>query len=99
MDKLTTGCKGSMKIVKGAAVAGVGAAVAALFCGCPANADPATDPCELAVTFLCKFMPIAPNLDHDIDLTQGPATINGTPVPQAPPSDPHVGNGAPPPGS
>ncbi|TAM65219.1 fibronectin-binding protein [Mycobacterium sp.] len=81
-----------MKIVKKAVMAAIGAAVAALCCTAPAGADPANDPCELAVTFLCKFMPVAPNLDHDIDLTQGPATINGVSVPQLPASNP---SGAP----
>jgi hypothetical protein len=66
------------------AAAAVGPILAALILAGPAGADPATDPCELAVTFLCRFMPIAPALDHDIDLTQGPATINGTEVPQVP---------------
>lgn len=74
----------------------VGAALAALVCAGPAGADPGSDPCELAVTFLCRFMPIAPNLDHDVDLTQSSATINGTAVPQIPASDPHAGVTAPP---
>jgi hypothetical protein len=51
------------------------AAVTALFAGTiatatPARADPVDDPCQLALTVLCHFMPMAPDLDHDIDLTQ-----------------------------
>jgi len=88
-----------MKIVKKAVVAAVGAGVAAVCCACPASADPGTDPCELPETFLCKFVPTLPNLDHDIDLTQGPATINGTAVPQLPAVNPNTVGGAPSPGS
>lgn len=84
-----------MKLVKKAAAA-VGAAVAVFCCAAPASADPGTDPCELAVAFLCPFMPVAPNLDHDIDLTQSPATINGTLVPQLPPSNPNTVQQTPP---
>ena len=63
-------------------------AVAALAAGpllsAPAAAEPGDNPCELAVNFLCRFVPIAPDLDHDVDLTQ-----------QQPPADPN----APPPES
>ena len=43
----------------------------------PEIADPSEHPCQLAVTFLCRFVPIAPELDGDIDLTK-----------QQPPADP-----------
>ena len=76
-------------------IAAAAAALAALVGACPAGADPGTDPCELAVTFLCRFMPIAPTLDHDIDLTQGSGSINGTALPQVPAVDPHGGVTAP----
>ncbi|MCW2730231.1 MAG: hypothetical protein JWR13_1047 [Mycobacterium sp.] len=66
--------------------AGVGAA--ALGVAAPAGADPADDPCQLAVTFLCRFMPIAPGLDHDIDLTQGGGTLNGQSLPEMPDAGP-----------
>ncbi len=36
----------------------------------PAIADPSQDPCQLAVSFLCRFVPMAPELDGDVDLTQ-----------------------------
>ena len=59
---------------------------AAVFAAMPANADAPDDPCSLAVTFLCRFMPIAPDLDGDIDLTtQLPAAPNAE---YAPPTDP-----------
>jgi hypothetical protein len=56
-----------------------------------AHADQDDDPCSLAVTFLCRFMPIAPELDGDVDLTQPqPGTGPVAPLPQPPP-DPAVG--------
>jgi len=85
-----------MRMVEKAAVA-LGVVAVAVCCSAPAGADPGTDPCQSATTFLCKFMLIAPDLDHDIDLTQGPATINGTPVPQLP--APARITQAPPPGT
>jgi hypothetical protein len=42
-----------------------------------AMAAPADDPCPLAMSFLCGFLPIAPELDGDVDLTK-----------QLPPTDP-----------
>jgi hypothetical protein len=46
--------------------------------GGPASA--ATDnPCDLAVSFFCRFVPIAPDLDGDIDLS--------TQLPPAPPDE------------
>ena len=65
-------------------MAAVIAVAAAVFVAAPARADPTDNPCELAVTFLCQFVPIAPNLEGDVDLTQ-----------QLPPADP----AAPPPES
>jgi hypothetical protein len=50
----------------------------------PASADPAGDPCGLAMSFFCRLLPIAPDLDGDIDLTK-----------ELPPDDP----AAPPPDS
>jgi hypothetical protein len=43
----------------------------------PSVADPNDDPCGLAVSFFCRFVPIAPELDGDVDLTT-----------QVPPADP-----------
>lgn len=44
-----------------------------------AGADPMTDPCSLSVTFLCHFVPMAPDWEGDIDLTR-----------DAPPADPTI---------
>jgi hypothetical protein len=40
-----------------------------------AIADPADDPCPLSMAFVCRFVPIAPELEGDVDLTkqQAPA--------------------------
>jgi hypothetical protein len=45
----------------------------------PSKADPADDPCPLAMSLLCRFVPMAPELDGDVDLTT-----------QLPPVDPAV---------
>jgi hypothetical protein len=55
------------------------AVVVGLLMSAPAIADPSEDPCQLAVSFLCKFVPVAPELDGDVDLTK-----------QLPPVDPSV---------
>jgi hypothetical protein len=62
----------------------IGVAASALGVAAPAAADPVNDPCQLAVTFLCRFMPMAPDLDHDIDLTQNAGTLNGQSLQQTP---------------
>jgi len=36
------------------------------------------------MAFSCHFLPVAPGLDHDIDLTQDSATVNGEALPQMP---------------
>ena len=54
---------------------------AAVFLAVTVSADPGDNPCQLAVTFLCKFVPIAPDLEGDVDLTkdQPPADPNAPP--------------------
>ena len=86
-----------MRAMQRVLVSVVGAVSVALDSAAPAHADPASDPCQLAVTFLCKFMPLAPDLDHDIDLTQGPATVNGRPMPQVPAAGAGADESVPPP--
>ena len=66
-------------------VIGAAAALAAgILRATPANAEPGDNPCEFAVNYFCRFIPIAPDLEGDVDLTQ-----------QQPPVDPN----APPPES
>lgn len=64
----------------------VAAIASAIGLAAPAGADPADDPCQLGVTFLCHFLPMAPGLDHDIDLTKGGGTLNGQQLPEMPDS-------------
>jgi hypothetical protein len=49
----------------------------------PAGAEPGNDPCQLAFSLFCRFMPIAPDLDHNLDLTQN----QPPPDPSAPPPE------------
>ena len=67
-----------------AVIVAIGVTAAALGAATPASADPADSPCELVVAFICRFLPIAPDLDHDIDLTQDPAVIDGQQLPELP---------------
>jgi hypothetical protein len=71
-------------VLKRTVIATAAALAAGLVLSAPATAEPGDNPCELAINFLCRFVPIAPELDHDVDLTQ-----------QQPPADPN----APPPES
>ncbi|KAA0120598.1 fibronectin-binding protein [Mycolicibacterium sp. P9-22] len=52
----------------------------------------AEDPCALAVSLLCRFMPIAPDLEGDVDYTQQlPAGANTVLAPESgAPADPCV---------
>jgi hypothetical protein len=69
------------------ATAGVIAVLLSALWAVPASADAGDDPCALAVTFLCRFMPIAPDLDGDVDLTTAipPAEPATAPQPWVPP--------------
>jgi hypothetical protein len=71
-------------VLKRTVIAAAGALTAGLLLAAPATGEPGDNPCELAVNFLCRFVPIAPDLEGDVDLTQ-----------QQPPLDPN----APPPES
>lgn len=53
-------------------------------------ADPAMPSCPLAVKLLCSVLPVAPDLDGDVDYTQhGPDVDGGDLAPEAgPPTDP-----------
>jgi hypothetical protein len=45
-----------------------------------ATAAPDDDPCGLAVNLFCRFLPIAPELDGDVDLTKQPPPAPPTPT-------------------
>jgi hypothetical protein len=76
-------------VLKRTAIAAAAVLTAGLLLAAPATADPGDNPCELAVTFLCRFVPIAPDLDPDIDLTQQqPVDPNAPPPESLPVVDP-----------
>lgn len=68
-----------MSVIKKLAVAAASAAAAVIYLAVPANADPGNDPCTLAASFLCAFIPTAPDLDHDVDMTKDFGTDNTNP--------------------
>ena len=68
----------------------VGAALTAgtLF-AIPASADPGDYPCDLAINYFCRSIPIAPDLEGDVDLTkQQPVDPNAPPPESLPVADP-----------
>jgi hypothetical protein len=68
--------------------AGAALAAGALF-AIPASADPGDDPCEFAINYFCRFVPIAPDLEGDVDLTkQQPVDPNAPPPESLPVADP-----------
>lgn len=63
------------------------AATSVLVAPARAQAGPGENPCQLAINLLCRFVPIAPELDHDVDLTTqlpSPDEGGGGLVPQQP---------------
>jgi hypothetical protein len=75
-------------VISGIAVIS-GLAAGLLFAG-PAAAEPGDNPCDLAISYFCKFVPIAPELEGDVDLTQQlPPADPNAPLPESlPPADP-----------
>jgi len=70
-------------------IAAATAITAGLLLAAPANADPDGSPCELAISYFCRFVPAAPDLDHDLDLTQQqPVDPNAPPPDTLPVVDP-----------
>jgi hypothetical protein len=71
-------------------IAVISGLIAAVFLAGPAGAEPGDNPCDLAINFYCKFVPIAPELENDIDLTQQqPPADPNAPLPESlPPLDP-----------
>ena len=72
-----------MSAVKKATIAAIWTLGAAVFLAVPASAGPGDSPCEFAVNLLCKFVPIAPDLEGDLDLTQQPPVDPGAPPPES----------------
>jgi len=56
----------------------------------PASADPVSDPCQLAFSLFCRFVPILPELEHSVDLTlDQPPADPAVPLPESlPPPSP-----------
>ena len=76
-------------MLKRTAIAAAGALTAGLLVAAPATADPGDNPCEFAVNFFCKFVPIAPDLEDNVDLTQQlPVDPNAPPPESLPVLDP-----------
>jgi hypothetical protein len=61
-----------MSFVRNIAIAVLGTVATGLFLAVPAGADPGFDPCHAMFSPICRMVPIMPDLDHDIDLTQDP---------------------------
>jgi hypothetical protein len=59
-----------MSILKKAAIIAFSTATTGLCLAAPAGAD--VDPCHAIIIPICRFFPMAPDLDHDVDLTQDP---------------------------
>jgi hypothetical protein len=58
------------KLMTAALIASIGVLPAFSVPPGTAEADPSDEPCGLAVAILCRFAPIAPGLDEDLDLTK-----------------------------
>jgi hypothetical protein len=76
-------------MLKKALIIATSAIAAAAFFAAPASADPGDNPCEFAINYFCKFVPIAPDLEGDVDLTQQqPVDPNAPPPESLPVVDP-----------
>ncbi|NOP99613.1 fibronectin-binding protein [Mycolicibacterium fortuitum] len=67
----------------------LGICVVALLLAAPADAQPGDSPCAVVVSVFCRFIPSAPELDHDLDLTTGQPPIDpSAPLPETRPPAP-----------
>jgi len=71
-------------------IAAAAVLAAGVYLATPPSADPGDNPCEFAINYFCKFIPIAPDLEGDVDLTtdQPPADPNAPPPESLPVVDP-----------
>ena len=53
-----------------AVAASIAASITSVVMASPVHAEPVDEPCALAVSLFCRFVPIAPSLDGDVDYTQ-----------------------------
>jgi hypothetical protein len=76
-------------MLKKVIIAAVGACGVAVALAVPAGAQPDRPPCDLALSFVCNIIPMAPDLDHNVDLsTQVPVDPNAPNPELLPPLDP-----------
>ena len=76
-------------MLKKTLIVAAAALTAGLLLATTASAEPGDNPCELAVTFLCRFVPVAPDLEDNVDLTQQqPVDPNAPPPESLPVLDP-----------
>lgn len=70
-------------------IAALSALAAATALAATAAAEPGDTPCEFAVNFFCKYIPIAPDLEGNVDLTQQQPPVDpNAPLPETlPPTD------------
>jgi hypothetical protein len=66
-----------MSTLKKAAIILLGTPATVLYLAVPAGADPDYDPCRTNVLPICRLVPIMPDLDHDIDLSQPDTLTDG----------------------
>jgi hypothetical protein len=71
-------------------IAAAAACGAAVWLAVPAAGQPGQPPCDFALSFICNVIPTAPDLDHNLDLTeQLPPVDPNAPLPESlPPLDP-----------
>lgn len=71
-------------------VAAVAIGAAATAFAAPAAAQPGPPPCGFALGFICNIIPTAPELEENVDLTEGlPPADPNAPLPESlPPLDP-----------
>jgi hypothetical protein len=76
-------------LLKRTVIAAAAALTAGLVLATPASAEPGDNPCEFAINYFCKFLPMAPDLEGDVDLTQQqPVDPNAPPPESLPVVDP-----------
>ncbi len=78
--------RGTLRRVRRALIGAGAVAVASLPLAPAAQAE---DPCDFGATILCHFMPVAPDLEGDVDLTvDQPPADPAVPLPESrPPAD------------
>jgi hypothetical protein len=78
-----------MRLIFEAMVVVAGVFVAQTVSAVPSLAGPSDDPCPLQMALICRFLPAAPDLDGDIDLSTQPPAGPTDPASRsdAPPAD------------